>query len=43
VLTKPGLKKIRAYVTGDDASERTTSGLWPSDHGGVVSQLRMRN
>jgi hypothetical protein len=43
VLTKPGLKKIRAYVTGDDASERTASGLWPSDHGGVVSRLRMRN
>ena len=43
VLTKPGLRKIRAYVTGDDASERTASGLWPSDHGGVVSRLRMRN
>ena len=43
VLTKPGLKKIRAYVTGHTASERTASGLWPSDHGGVVSRLRMRN
>jgi len=43
VLTKPGLRKIRAHVTGDDASERTASGLWPSDHGGVVSRLRMRN
>ena len=43
VLTKPGLRKVRAYVTGDDASERTASGLWPSDHGGVVSRLRMRN
>ena len=43
VLTKPGLKKIRAYVTGDDASERTASGLWPSDHGGVVSRLQLRN
>jgi hypothetical protein len=41
VLTKPGLKKIRAYVTGDDASERTASGLWPSDHGGVVSRLQL--
>ena len=43
VLTKPGLKKVRAYVTGNHASERTPSGLWPSDHGGVVSRLRMRN
>jgi hypothetical protein len=43
VLTKPGLKKIRAYVTGNVASQRTASGLWPSDHGGVVSRLRMRN
>ena len=42
VLTKPGLRKIRAYVTGDDASERTASGLWPSDHGGVVSRLQLR-
>ena len=42
VLTKPGLRKIRAYVTGNDASERTASGLWPSDHGGVVSRLQLR-
>jgi endonuclease/exonuclease/phosphatase family metal-dependent hydrolase len=41
VLTKPGLRTIRAYVTGDDASERTASGLWPSDHGGVVSRLQL--
>ena len=42
VLTKPGLKTKRAFVTGDDRSERTPSGLWPSDHGGVVSVLRFR-
>ena len=42
VLTKPGLRRIRAYVTGDDASERTASDLWPSDHGGVVSRLQLR-
>jgi endonuclease/exonuclease/phosphatase (EEP) superfamily protein YafD len=42
VLTKPGLRTTRAYVTGDDASQRTASGLWPSDHGGVVSTLRLR-
>jgi hypothetical protein len=42
VLTKPGLKTLRKYVTGDDPGERTRAGLWPSDHGGVVSRLRLR-
>jgi hypothetical protein len=42
VLTKPGLRTVRAFVTGDDADQRTASGLWPSDHGGVVSRLRLR-
>jgi len=42
VLTKPGLKTKRAYVTGDDPSEMTPSGLWPSDHGGVVSRLQLK-
>ena len=42
VLTKPGLKTVRAVVTGNKAGERTPSGLWPSDHGGVVSTLRLR-
>ena len=42
VLTRPGLKTRRAYVTGDDAGQRTPSGLWPSDHGGVVSRLQLR-
>jgi endonuclease/exonuclease/phosphatase family metal-dependent hydrolase len=42
VLTKPGLTTTRAFVTGNRAGERTPSGLWPSDHGGVVSTLRLR-
>jgi endonuclease/exonuclease/phosphatase family metal-dependent hydrolase len=42
VLTKPGLETKQAFVTGDDPSERTPSGLWPSDHGGVVSRLELR-
>ncbi len=42
VLTKPGLTTTRASVTGRDAGERTPSGLWPSDHGGVISQIRLR-
>jgi hypothetical protein len=42
VLTKPALKTHKAFVTGNDPNERTPSGLWPSDHGGVVSTLHVR-
>jgi hypothetical protein len=42
VLTRPGLKTKKAFVTGNDAAERTPSGLWPSDHGGVVSKLQLK-
>jgi endonuclease/exonuclease/phosphatase family metal-dependent hydrolase len=41
VMSKPALKTQRAYITGNDPSERTPSGLWPSDHGGVVSTLNI--
>jgi endonuclease/exonuclease/phosphatase family metal-dependent hydrolase len=41
VLTKPGLETKEAFVTGNDPRERTPSGLWPSDHGGVVSRLEL--
>lgn len=41
VLTKPGLRTRNAFVTGNDPAERTPSGLWPSDHGGVVSTLQL--
>ena len=42
VLVKPGVRRAgRAFVTGDDAGQMTPSGLWPSDHGGVVSTLRL--
>lgn len=41
VLTKPALRTHDAYVTGNDPSERTPSGLWPSDHGGVVSTVHI--
>jgi endonuclease/exonuclease/phosphatase family metal-dependent hydrolase len=43
VLTKPALKTVKAKVTGNDKGERTPSGLWPSDHGGVISTLRLKN
>jgi endonuclease/exonuclease/phosphatase family metal-dependent hydrolase len=41
VLTRPGLKTIDSFVTGNDPREMTASGLWPSDHGGVVSTVRL--
>lgn len=42
VLTKPALETKNAFVTGNDPAERTPSGLWPSDHGGVVSTLELK-
>jgi Endonuclease/Exonuclease/phosphatase family len=42
VLTKLPLRTKEAFITGDDVSERTPSGLWPSDHGGVVSRLVLK-
>ena len=42
VLTKPALETRNAFVTGNDPAERTPSGLWPSDHGGVVSTLELQ-
>ncbi|MGH2963600.1 MAG: endonuclease/exonuclease/phosphatase family protein [Solirubrobacterales bacterium] len=42
VLTKPGLKTLKAFATGNDPDQRTPSGLWPSDHGGKVSKLQLK-
>jgi endonuclease/exonuclease/phosphatase family metal-dependent hydrolase len=42
VLTKPALQTRSAFITGNDPAERTPSGLWPSDHGGVVSRLQLQ-
>lgn len=33
------LESVEAAVLGDKISDRTSSGLWPSDHGGVAAQL----
>jgi len=38
IMTKPGLKLLRSSITG---REKTPTGLHPSDHGGVVSVLRV--
>jgi endonuclease/exonuclease/phosphatase family metal-dependent hydrolase len=39
VLTKPKIRLVRSFVTG---LTKTPSGLYPSDHGGVVSVLRVK-
>ena len=39
---KAKAKRIKAFVTGNDPGEITPSGLWPSDHGGAVSKLKLK-
>jgi endonuclease/exonuclease/phosphatase family metal-dependent hydrolase len=39
IMSKPKFKLVRSFVTG---REQTPSGLFPSDHGGVVSVLRLK-
>jgi hypothetical protein len=38
-MAKPKVRLVRSSVTG---AETTATGLHPSDHGGVVSRLRVR-
>ena len=35
------IKGKKATVVGTDPKNRTSTGLWPSDHGGWVSSLRL--
>ena len=32
--------KVKANVVGNDEADKTPSGLWPSDHAGVVTRLK---
>lgn len=34
------LGEVEAYVVGDEVGDKTPSGLWPSDHGGVVASFK---
>lgn len=36
-----GLRALATRVIGDTQGSRTPSGLWPSDHAGVVSKVRL--
>jgi endonuclease/exonuclease/phosphatase family metal-dependent hydrolase len=42
ILAKPRLRAIRGEVVGDEVGDRAPNGLWPSDHAGVVTRLRLR-
>jgi endonuclease/exonuclease/phosphatase family metal-dependent hydrolase len=42
IFTKPRIRGTRAVIVGGDPSNRTSSGLWPSDHGGWVATLLLR-
>jgi endonuclease/exonuclease/phosphatase family metal-dependent hydrolase len=43
VLTRGAFHVGRASIVGDEASDRLPSGLWPSDHAGVVVHLDLEN
>jgi endonuclease/exonuclease/phosphatase family metal-dependent hydrolase len=41
VLTRGGFDTVSAAVVGEQLADRTPSGLWPSDHAGVVATLQL--
>lgn len=41
VMAKPKVKQVKAYVTGDDPSVTGPGGVVASDHGGLVSKLKL--
>jgi endonuclease/exonuclease/phosphatase family metal-dependent hydrolase len=42
VLAKPKVAVKKSVVVGNNPAIRTAGGLWPSDHAGVVSTLKLR-
>ena len=43
VLTRGPFHVAKASLVGDEATDRLPSGLWPSDHAGVVVTLELEN
>lgn len=37
------LGPVQATLTGEDPLDKTLSGLWPSDHAGVVARIRLQS
>ena len=41
VLIRGSIESLAADVVGDEPADKTDSGLWPSDHAGVVAVLKV--
>jgi hypothetical protein len=37
------IKRVAAMTTGDNTFNMTPSGLWPSDHAGVVARIKFHS
>jgi endonuclease/exonuclease/phosphatase family metal-dependent hydrolase len=42
ILARGRFKVLRTRIVGTDPANRTAAGLWPSDHGGGATTLRLR-
>jgi hypothetical protein len=42
VLGRGKVRELSSSLIGNDPDLRTNTGLWPTDHGGVVARLRVR-
>lgn len=49
ILFRPGTEnshevdiRVKARILGDELRERTVSGMWPSDHAGLIEKLQVR-
>ena len=42
ILAKPKVPIVKSLVVGNNPNVRTPNGLWPSDHAGVVSVLKLK-
>jgi hypothetical protein len=43
ILFKGNIKVKDIELVGNSQNDRTISGLWPSDHAGVVAELKLNN
>ncbi|MER6995969.1 endonuclease/exonuclease/phosphatase family protein [Streptomyces sp. NPDC000410] len=43
VLFRNGPTAVKADLVGEEQSDRTPSGLWPSDHAGVLAVFKLRD
>ena len=42
IMAKPRLRALSGRVVGNRLGDRAANGLWPSDHAGAVTKLRLR-